>query len=107
MARSIQAERRAKAAYSRRYRKSARGKAIVKAYNHRTIKERASRNKARAIMVKKYGKKRLHNREVHHKNSNPRNNSARNLAIAKKGHGGGIRGNRNARGKHRMTRGRG
>lgn len=104
MARSLQAERRAKAAYSRRYRASRRGKAIVRAYNKRTIRERASRNKARALMVKKYGKKRLRNLEVHHKNSNPRVNSARNLALAKKGHGGGVRGNKNARGRHRMVK---
>jgi hypothetical protein len=101
MARSKEATKRAKAAYSRRYRKSARGKAITRAYNRRTIDERASRNKARALMVKKHGKAKLRGKEIHHKSSNPKNNTAKNLAIAKKGHGGGVKNNQNARKKRK------
>ena len=105
MARSLQATKRAKAAYSRRYRRQNRAK--VRAYNRKTIKERASRNKARAIMVKKYGKKRLRGKDVHHKSGSPRNNARRNLAIVKAHHEGGVKNNHNARGRHRMTKRRG
>jgi hypothetical protein len=45
------------------------------------IKERASRNKARRLMIKKKGKKALKGKEVHHRDGNPKNNSPKNLAI--------------------------
>lgn len=95
MARSKAQERKAKAAYSRKYRKENPGKVL--AYNRKTVKERASRNKARAKVAKMVGKSNLKGKEVHHKDSNPKNNSKKNLAVAKKGHGGGTKKyNRNA-----------
>lgn len=99
MARSKAQERKAKAAYSRKYRKENPGKVL--AYNRKTVKERASRNKARAKVAKRVGKSNLKGKEIHHKDSNPRNNSKKNLAVAKKGHGGGARGNKNAKKKRR------
>ncbi len=95
MARSKAQERKAKAAYSRKYRKENPGKVL--AYNRRTIKQRASRNKARKIMARKYGKSAIKGKEIHHKSGNALNNSVGNLKIARKGHGGGTKGrNRNA-----------
>lgn len=99
MARSKAATRKAKAAYSRRYRKTKKGKAVTKAYNKRTVKQRSSRNKARRKMAKKVGKKALKGKEVDHKNSNPKDNRASNLRVRKKGHGGGAKGNKNAKKK--------
>lgn len=100
MARSKAEIKRAKAAYSRKYRKENPGKVL--AYNRKTVKERASRNKARAEMAKKVGKSKIKGKEIHHKDSNPRNNSKKNLAVAKKGHGGGTgKYNRNAAKKKR------
>lgn len=98
MARSKNEIKKAKALYSRKYRKENPEKVL--AYNRKTIKERASRNKARAEMEKKIGKSKLRGVEIHHKDSNPRNNRPGNLKLAKKGHGGGKKGNQNAR-KHR------
>lgn len=96
MARSKEQTKRAKAAYSRKYRKENPGKVL--AYNRKTVKERASRNKARAEVEKKVGKKAIQGKEIHHVDSNPMNNSKKNLAVAKKGHGGGTGGpNQNAR----------
>jgi hypothetical protein len=66
--------------YSRKYREENPEK--VSAYLKKTVKERASRNKARKIMGAKKG-------EVHHKDGNPRNNSKSNLVVARKNHGGG------------------
>ena len=102
MARSKEQTKRAKAAYSRKYRKENPGK--VRAYNRKTVKERASRNKARAEVSKKVGKSKIKGKEVHHKDSNPKNNSKKNLAIAKKGHGGGVKGNKNAKKTKKRTR---
>lgn len=102
MARSLQATKKAKAAYSRRYRRENASK--VREYNRKTVKQRANRNKARAMMVKKYGKRRLRGKDVHHKNSNPNSNHSKNLAIVKAHHEGGVRGNKNARGKHKMRK---
>ncbi|WP_422048065.1 HNH endonuclease [Shimia sp.] len=45
------------------------------------IKRRAGRNKARSLMIKKHGKKKLAGKEVDHKDFNPRNNSSSNLSI--------------------------
>ncbi len=47
-------------------------------------KRRAGRNKARALMIKKKGKKALKGKDVDHKDRNPRNNSASNLRIQSK-----------------------
>lgn len=95
MARSKAETKKAKAAYSRKYRKENPGKVL--AYNRKTVKQRASRNKARAKVAKRVGKSNLKGKEVHHKDSNPKNNSSKNLAVAKKGHGGGTgKYNRNA-----------
>lgn len=47
-------------------------------------KRRAGRNKARALMIKKRGKKALKGKDVDHKDRNPRNNSASNLRIQSK-----------------------
>lgn len=97
MARSKAATKKAKAAYSRRYRKTAAGKAKVKAYGKRTVKQRASRNKARAMVAKKVGKAKLKGKDIHHKDSNPRNNSKKNLRVVRGHHSGGTKGkNRNA-----------
>jgi len=95
MARSLSAERKAKAEYTKRYRKEHPDKVL--AYNRRTIKQRASRNKARKIMARKYGKSAIKGKEIHHKSGNALSNSVGNLKIARKGHGGGTKGrNRNA-----------
>jgi len=96
MARSKAETKKAKAAYSRKYRKENPGKVL--AYNRKTVKQRASRNKARAKVAKMVGKSNLKGKEVHHKDSNPKNNSSKNLVVAKSGHGGGTGGpNQNAR----------
>jgi hypothetical protein len=47
-------------------------------------KRRAGRNKARALMIKKKGKKALSGKDVDHKDRNPRNNSSSNLRIQSK-----------------------
>jgi hypothetical protein len=47
-------------------------------------KRRAGRNKARALMIKKKGKKALAGKDVDHKDRNPRNNSSSNLRIQSK-----------------------
>lgn len=47
-------------------------------------KRRAGRNKARALMIKKKGKKALKGKDVDHKDRNPRNNSSSNLHIQSK-----------------------
>jgi len=99
MARSIEATKRAKAAYSRRYRREHAAK--VRAYNRKTVKERANRNKARAEMIKRYGKARLRGKDVHHISGSARNNSKKNLAIVKAHHSGGAPGNQNARKKRK------
>ena len=44
-------------------------------------KRRASRNAARALMIKKHGKKALKGKEVDHKNFNARDNRMANLSI--------------------------
>ena len=45
------------------------------------IRNRAKRNRARRLMIKKYGKKRLRGKDIDHKDGNPTNNSLRNLRI--------------------------
>jgi len=45
------------------------------------IARRASRNKARSLMIKKRGKKALKGKEVDHKDFNAKNNSSSNLSI--------------------------
>ena len=102
MARSKNAEKKAKAAYTRRYRKENPEKVL--AYNRKTVKERASRNKARAKVAKKVGKSKLKGKEIDHKDGNPRNNASSNLRIKKKGHGGGKKGNQNARKTKKRSR---
>tara|TARA_E500000178_G_scaffold293731_1_gene298620 strand:+ start:1064 stop:1285 length:222 start_codon:yes stop_codon:yes gene_type:complete len=47
-------------------------------------KRRSSRNKARRIAVKKYGKQAVSGKDVDHKDRNPMNNSRRNLRIQSK-----------------------
>ena len=98
MARSKEATRKAKAKYSREYRKKKPGKVL--AYNRKTIAQRSSRNKARA-KLKKAGVS-VAGRDVHHVNSNPSDNSKSNLRVAKAHHEGGApKGNKNARKKRR------
>lgn len=96
MARSKAAIKKAKAAFSRKYRASSKGAAKVLEYNRKTIKERSSRNKARALLAKKGVA--LKGKDVHHVSSNPMNNAVDNLKIAKAHHEGGApKGNKNAR----------
>jgi len=45
---------------------------------------RSSRNKARRLAVKKYGKAALKGKDVDHKDRNPHNNSRSNLRIQSK-----------------------
>jgi hypothetical protein len=45
------------------------------------IENRASRNSARAKMVKKNGKAAVKGKEVDHKDGNPKNNSKKNLQL--------------------------
>ena len=44
-------------------------------------KNRASRNKARAIMKKVRGSKAIHGKDIDHKNGNPRDNRIKNLRV--------------------------
>lgn len=48
------------------------------------IRRRARRNRARRLMIKKFGKARLRGKDVDHKDSNPMNNSYSNLRIMSK-----------------------
>lgn len=96
MARSLAATKKAKAAFSRKYRASKKGAAKVLSYNRKTSDERSSRNKARAMLVRKGVA--VKGKDVHHANSNPSDNSVSNLKIAKAHHSGGApKGNKNAR----------
>ncbi len=45
------------------------------------IKDRASRNAARAKVEKKLGKEAVAGKDVDHRDQNPRNNSAKNLRV--------------------------
>lgn len=45
------------------------------------IRQRAKRNKARAMMIKKHGKAALKGKDVDHKDGNPDNNKSSNLQI--------------------------
>jgi hypothetical protein len=47
----------------------------------KSIKQRASRNQARKIMVEKYGVKACKNKDVDHKDHNPLNNKISNLRL--------------------------
>lgn len=71
--------------YSREYRKK--NKKKIREYGRKTSKEIVARAKARRELKKKGVE--LKGKEVHHKDGNPLNNSRKNLAIAKKHHGGG------------------
>ena len=95
MARSKEATRKAKAAYSRQYRKD--HPEMKTKDNRKTVDARVKRNQARREMEKKVGKANLKGKEVHHKDGNPKNNAKSNLEIKKKGHGGGKKGNKNAK----------
>jgi len=44
-------------------------------------KRRAARNKARRMMIAKYGKAAVAGKDVGHRDGNPRNNSKKNLKI--------------------------
>jgi len=48
------------------------------------IRRRARRNRARRLMIKKFGKSRLRHKDVDHKDGNPHNNSYSNLRIMSK-----------------------
>lgn len=50
------------------------------------IKNRASRNKARRLAIKKYGRAAVSGKDIDHRDGNPRNNSASNLRIMSKSH---------------------
>lgn len=52
-------------------------------------KNRAARNKARRLMIRKHGKDKLRGKDVDHKDGNPRNNSQSNLQITSKKHNRG------------------
>lgn len=97
MARSKEATRKAKAAYSRRYRKEHPEKVL--AYNRRTIEERSARNKARRKLVEAGVS--VRGKDVHHKNGNPEDNSKGNLVATVRHHEGGAPGNQNARKRRR------
>ena len=95
MARSLSAEKKAKAEYTKRYRREHPDKVL--AYNRKTIKQRANRNKARKMMAKKYGKLAIKEKDVHHVSGSALNNRKGNLRLTKKHHSGGTKGsNRNA-----------
>lgn len=83
--------------YSRKYRKENPEK--ITEYNRKTVKERASRNKARAEMEKIHGKAALKNKSIDHVDTNPLNNSKSNLKIRKKHHSNPetLKGNKNAK----------
>ena len=85
--------------YSREYRKEHPEK--IKEYNRKTVKQRAARNKARQEAEDMYGASAIKNKDIHHADSNPTNNSRSNLKIRKRHHEGGVKGNKNAAGKHR------
>lgn len=107
MARSLSAEKKAKAEYTKRYRKEHPDKVL--AYNRRTIKQRANRNKARKILAKKLGKSAIKGKDLHHisdvRVNGELDNSLSNLKIVKRHHGGGTRGsNKNAKGKHNIVK---
>jgi hypothetical protein len=48
------------------------------------IKNRAARNKARRLMIKKHGKSAVKGKDIDHKNGNPRDNRRSNLQIMSK-----------------------
>jgi hypothetical protein len=48
------------------------------------IKNRAARNKARRLMIKKHGKSAVKGKDIDHKNGNPRDNRKSNLQIMSK-----------------------
>tara|TARA_B100001059_G_scaffold95433_1_gene94623 strand:- start:2741 stop:2965 length:225 start_codon:yes stop_codon:yes gene_type:complete len=50
----------------------------------RQKKRRAGRNKARALVIKRRGKKAVQGKDVHHADRNPQNNGASNLKIQSK-----------------------
>lgn len=83
--------------YSRKYRKKNAKK--VRAYNRKNSDKISSRAKARRKVAKKVGKSKIKGKEIHHKDGNPKNNSSKNLKIVKKHHGGGVKGNKNRKGK--------
>lgn len=62
-----------KAAYDKKYNATKKQK-----------KRRASRNKARRLMTKKYGKAKMRGKDVDHKDGNPLNNSKKNLRLRSK-----------------------
>lgn len=76
-------------ASSRKYRKNHPDKIL--AYDRTRIKKRASRNKARAIMTKKLGKKAVAGHDIHHVNGDPMHDSPSNLKVVKRYHDGGPR----------------
>jgi len=45
------------------------------------IRKRVARNKARRMAIKKHGKAKLKNKDVHHRDGNATNNSKGNLQI--------------------------
>ena len=45
------------------------------------LRNQALRHRARRLMIKKYGKRRLRGKDVDHHDGNPHNNSLKNLRI--------------------------
>ena len=75
------------AALQRKWRKTKKGKAYMRAYNKKTVGDRVKRNKAHREMTKKLGKKAMAGKSVHHKDGKPSNGGAKNLKVAKRYHG--------------------
>lgn len=75
------------AALQRKWRKTARGKKYMKAYNKANVKKRVDCNRAHRQMTKKLGEAKMAGKSIHHADGNTSNGSAKNLKVAKRYHG--------------------